>query len=402
MESDRSFIAPLDQIQLPASLDGSSGVYRLQGDCEMKNDVEALKVWLSTFQSAHTRRSYQTTVEQLLCWSTESLRKPLSSLELHDLQSYELFLHNVAPAHKWIAVKGTKRDSDRWRPFSKASLTLRSRASIWSALHVMFSWLRDVGYADLRLPPRSRSAWACYGPLQIQQPPAGTVGTLLAGDMAWVSCALSRQKGGRRGIRSLIFHLRYFACLDCTEIARARLSDLSELGAKHWVLRVTSEDGVVKEVLLLPPVLKSILDTHSTGSDELIEVTPDSHISLLKSRPQAIVELTESSLGWHCAQLIKDAAEEARLVGDLESSARIAMLKGPSWRYAIANHVYGIKSRNLAWQTLGATLLPESSRLLRNQQARRSLTPEIADEAVDAFEFLWTRENDHAAKARED
>ena len=83
---------PVEQILLPADLDGSQGRNRAVGriaQIAATNDLQAIHAWLARFiETKTTFDNYRKEAERLLLWSTLQLGKPLSSLTHEDFLVY--------------------------------------------------------------------------------------------------------------------------------------------------------------------------------------------------------------------------------------------------------------------------------------------------------------------------
>jgi len=142
---------PVEQILLPADLDGSQGRNRAVGrvaQIAATNDLQAIHAWLARFiETKTTFDNYRKEAERLLLWATLQLGKPLSSLTHEDFLVYQQFLLDPQPRDKWVSGGGRKhpRDDPRWRPFY-GPLSTASQRQAMIILNVMFSWLVDAGY----------------------------------------------------------------------------------------------------------------------------------------------------------------------------------------------------------------------------------------------------------------
>lgn len=142
---------PLENLQLPAHLDGSQGSNRglpVGMMIRAKNDVEAVKAWLARYFAQRTTfDSYRKEAERLLLWAVLEAKKPLSSLSHEDLLAYQYFLLNPQPASRWQMASGHKagRQHPDWRPFVGA-LSPSSQKQAIVILNGLFSWLVNARY----------------------------------------------------------------------------------------------------------------------------------------------------------------------------------------------------------------------------------------------------------------
>lgn len=158
-----------DEIKLAAvksALDGSNGRFRnpqrYLSLITADNDYEAILTWLDDAgkKSSATRRSYEKEALRLLLWAVIEHGKPLSSLNIEDLNSYEKFLKEPVSRHSdyaWVSTaeinpetkrsrRGRcERSNPEWRPFD-GPLSQRSVEYAMQVLKAMFSYWTDVGY----------------------------------------------------------------------------------------------------------------------------------------------------------------------------------------------------------------------------------------------------------------
>lgn len=105
-------LRPLDVLQIPPELDGSTGENRadparLQIDAAC--DADAIRCFLVEYdRSPGTLRIYQRECERLLLWSLVERRKPLSSLNRQDFEGYLNFLLDPQPAARWCGPKAER------------------------------------------------------------------------------------------------------------------------------------------------------------------------------------------------------------------------------------------------------------------------------------------------------
>lgn len=144
-------LAPIEHVQLPSTIDGSSGSNRATGNrpqIAADNDIDAIKAWLARFIDTKTTfDNYRKEAERLLLWSTIQLQKPLSSLRHEDLLAYQRFLTDPQPAQRWVMRDKRKfaRAHPEWRPFA-GPLSPTSQRQAIIILNTLFSWLVNAGY----------------------------------------------------------------------------------------------------------------------------------------------------------------------------------------------------------------------------------------------------------------
>jgi integrase len=138
-----------ESIQL---LDGSQGTNReAVKSCQLRvnNDYEAMQCWLNEYKDIDTTyRSYQKEAERLLLWCVIQHKKPLSSLDRDDFESYFAFLEDPQPKHLWCAPRGgkhRKRGEQTWRPFV-GPLKAKAKANAITIINSLMTYLVDACY----------------------------------------------------------------------------------------------------------------------------------------------------------------------------------------------------------------------------------------------------------------
>lgn len=141
-------IRPLDEVIIPADLDGSRGENRSDParlQISARTDAEAIRCFLTEYdRSPGTFRIYQRECERLLLWSLIDCGKPLSSLNRQDFEGYLNFLADPQPAGLWCGPK-VERVSERWRPFV-GPLSESAVLTAMAAINSLMRYLVDAGY----------------------------------------------------------------------------------------------------------------------------------------------------------------------------------------------------------------------------------------------------------------
>jgi len=143
-------LVSLDQMMVPAHLDGSCGRNRASSRSQLAavDDRSAVLAWLARYaDSPATLASYRKESERLMLWCVLQRGAALSDLTHEDLLLYQRFLGDPQPAERWVMGPGQKpgRNSPRWRPFA-GPLGPSSLRQALSILNAMFSWLVEAGY----------------------------------------------------------------------------------------------------------------------------------------------------------------------------------------------------------------------------------------------------------------
>lgn len=137
---------------LTKGLDGSEGTNReknLRCEITANNDFEAIQIWLNAYKAkVSTHRLYQKESERFLIWCIFHLKKPLSSVNREELESYFIFLRDPKPSHIWCAKrggKGKKRGEIGWKPF-EGGLSESSIATSITVITSLFNYLEMARY----------------------------------------------------------------------------------------------------------------------------------------------------------------------------------------------------------------------------------------------------------------
>jgi integrase len=142
-------IVPIEYFQCPDVFDGSNGINRARGQCQLaaaNNDLEAITVWLSAYAaSPNTFRAYRKEAERLLLWAIVERGKPFSSLLMEDTIAYRDFLGSKKTA-KWAGKRGEERHSANWRPFEARPLAFKSIEAALRICSSLCTFLAGVNY----------------------------------------------------------------------------------------------------------------------------------------------------------------------------------------------------------------------------------------------------------------
>jgi len=141
-------IRPMDEIPVPAALDGHDGVNRADRarlQIGADTDMDAIRCFLTEYdRSPGTHRIYQRECERLLLWSLVECGKPLSSLNRQDFEGYLNFLVDPQPAKLWCGPK-VQRVRAEWRPFV-GPLSESAVLTAIAAINSLMAYLVDAGY----------------------------------------------------------------------------------------------------------------------------------------------------------------------------------------------------------------------------------------------------------------
>lgn len=143
----RGEVVPLEQLLVPAAVDGSRGTFRGPGEtCTLsaRNDHDAVNAWLSMHESPATQRAYRKEAERVILWAVLERGRALSSLTAEDAIAYRAFLRRPLPRTRWIGPVRPRTAGD-WKPF-QGDLSPRSVAYALSVVGALYRWLIEQRY----------------------------------------------------------------------------------------------------------------------------------------------------------------------------------------------------------------------------------------------------------------
>lgn len=332
-------ITTLERFIAPPGLDGEYGLNRLSRggkSINADNDVEAVRLWLSTLinVSDATVRIYRSTAEKLLNWSCFSRGKALSSLDDADLDSLVEFLAAPRPALDWICRASVPRNSQHWRPF-RGPLALASVRQLVSTASSLFDWLGVVGYAAMPSISKARAVrlGAARQGVVANISAIGMRRTLSVEAWIWVTKVLI---SGVELRSRLAVELIYFANLKVEEISQLRLSDCVAPSSDCvcWRLQVDSMTNRLRCVYLLPPVgasLSQVFETHTR--------LPSASLSAPEIRQGSELLFDESNGPAQCIKkILRRSADIAGAGGDTHCSEELRGATLTCFRGALESH----------------------------------------------------------------
>ncbi len=162
-------------VALSQTLNGEKGSNReTEQRCQIhaKNDYEALQCWLNEYRlKPATFRTYQKESERFLLWAVVQKKKPLSSLDRDDLESYLQFLDDPQPREIWCSKKtgrGCRRGDPEWRPFTGA-LSQSAKSTAISSIDSLFTYLVEARYLAFNPLSLMRKRHAKTQPMQASE-----------------------------------------------------------------------------------------------------------------------------------------------------------------------------------------------------------------------------------------
>ena len=142
-------MAALMQAPWSQELDGSRGVFRIEGENSLaaSNDREAVQAWFTLMRdkSPATQTAYRRAIERLTLWAIHEKGVALSSLTQMDVLEFRAFL--MDPPASWVQVPQADRlkGSPQWRPL-RAPLTGASLKLTFAAIGSMYEHWKESHY----------------------------------------------------------------------------------------------------------------------------------------------------------------------------------------------------------------------------------------------------------------
>lgn len=258
-------IVPMEQICLPASLDGSAGDNRFPGKCQIsaKTDLDAIRAWLATFvDSPATLANYRKEAERLYLWATQQIGKPVSSLTHEDFLVYKHFLEDPQPRERWVSAGGKKyqRGHELWRLFY-GPLSAASRRQALVIINVMLSWMVEAKYLQANPLSLVRNKTRKKKP-QTQR----VFDHVLWDELRQYIAALPRFTD-----KEIAYYARAKWLVSIFYLSALRISEVANAGMGNFNCSRTREEGKIVERWWLWVVGKGDKEANVPVSDELIQ-----------------------------------------------------------------------------------------------------------------------------------
>jgi site-specific recombinase XerD len=247
-EHRRTAIVPLEQLRVPAELDGSQGAFRAPAHlCLLKarTDLEAIQAWLRSKRSAHTVRAYRKEAERFLLWAVLVKQKPISSMTVEDCEDYRDFVADPQPSELWCGQRGRERWGPLWRPFNGPLNAVSERHAV-TILRTLYAWLGTQGYLV-------GNPWMGVTP-RVSSTPRIQVGRAFTRkQFEFIGEQIQRlpDTGANRRL-AVVVTLLYITGMRREELVTRKVSDLSwqafDDGSGGWMLTVLGKGSKLREV----------------------------------------------------------------------------------------------------------------------------------------------------------
>lgn len=363
-------IMPLESFVPPAAFDGSRGLNRSPGRCQIDagNDYQAIQTWLrARALSPHTERAYRREAERLLLWAVLERGLALSSLTIDDVTAYRDWLGGLAQTPperwtwriaqaEWLAPRSTPRWSPSWRPFEGA-LSARSQVHAFTILKSLFEWLCKVRYLDSN--PWEAVAARYTGALS--SPSFEVTHAFTRSQWRYLIGHLGTLPDNDAAHRMrFVLPFAYATGLRLAELVDARLGRLysmplkDELGVR-WMLKVLGKGNRWRSVPMPAMVMDALrvyltrrgLD-HEPGAN-----LPDAPLIAPLIARDSLEPLDPSTLYKAMRGFFKDAAHSLDQLGHLEDARKIELATTHWLRHTRGSHSAETMPINLIQRLLG-------------------------------------------------
>jgi site-specific recombinase XerD len=395
-------IRPLDQLNVPADLDGRHGRHRApRSHCLLQadDDLAAVHAWLAAkADQPHTRRAYRKEAERFLLWALVERGQALSSLGVEDCSAYRDFL--AQPASRWCAPRHLPRWSPAWRPFEGPLSPSAQRYAV-TVLANLGSFLADQGYL-------LGNPWRAVRPPRSATPTLQTGRSLSPQLWRWVSQQADQLPPTSANRRlQIALQLLYATGLRLSEVVAARAGDLQRVHypateaddtpAQGWMLRVLGKGLRLRDVPV-PDALVAQLDAYlrERGCPGGLEHPDHAPAHLLgkasdwAERALALAQDTDPAAGIAAGTLydqlksfFRRSAEQRLQQGDAPGSERIRRASTHWLRHSHASHAIAAGLPiEIAQQNLGHASLATTTRYVSTEHKRR----------LQALQKVWQKQ----------
>jgi len=278
-----AYFVPMDQLQLPPALDGSlNKAERDKRRCSLvvKNDLEAISLWLDGFESIATRTMYAQQIEKALIWCVAQRGIALSEMTVSDVNAFMDFLAAPTPRDVWLPTQ-TSGEVRGWSPLRTAP-SRNMQDVIFRVLCNLFGHWSRRSFIIGNPWRRSRR-----GMQAAQERDAGGPSTAVRDavitQVEWGYITDAAGPPLQSIARCLILALAYYAALTPTEIGAVRLRHLrrvssNRVGADIWSIVIPTRVTQRREVFLVPQVtalLQHVVPCSTREFSTVVQANPD-------------------------------------------------------------------------------------------------------------------------------
>jgi hypothetical protein len=332
-----TYFVPMDQLRLPASLDGS--LFRDERDkrhsfIDANNDLEAISQWLEECQNPNTRKAYKQQIEKVLLWCVAQRGIALSQMTTADVNAFDDFLADPTPRNIWLPSQ-TQGTPHRWSPFSKAP-SARTQEHTFTVLSSLFqSWSSQAFILGNPCLKSRRGIKAARERVAGVPPPAKREAQITMKEWGYLVHAAGSPLENTTAC--ILLNLAYLGTLKATEIGATQLKNVHRMpstrsGHDIWSIVVPNRKVQRQEVFLmasLATLLGLLFPAAPSAYDAFVANQPDTYlIDLLIPAPctrraDPSAPPTAQSLSSWLKPVFRKAAEFASRTGDTVAAQRL-------------------------------------------------------------------------------
>lgn len=332
-----TYFVPMDQLRLPASLDGS--LFKAERDkrlsfIDANNDLEAISLWLEECQNPRTRKAYRQQIEKVLLWCVAQRGIALSQMTTVDVNAFDDFLADPTPRDIWLPSQ-TQGAPRRWSPFSKAPSARTQEHTFTVLSSLLQSWSSQAFILGNPCLKSRRGLKAERERMAGVPPPAKREAQVTMNEWGYLVHAAGSPLENTTAC--VLLNLAYLGALKATEIGEIQLKNVRRMpsnrsGHDIWSIVIPSRKAQRQEVFLmasLATLLGLLFPAAPNDYDAFVANQPDTYlIDLLSPAPCArrtdplAPPNGQALLSW-VRPVFRKAAEFASRAGDTAAAQRL-------------------------------------------------------------------------------
>lgn len=228
-EERAKLIRPIEELLMPAALDGSTAwatPWDAREPVAFANDIHAIKAWLDGYAGDSMRQKCRSAIEKILLWCVVERGHALAEISGEEVEHFIEFLMAPEPRTRWVTDTIGHRTNADWKPLKVAADANQVGATL-TLIHVYFRWANAHGLLLAGQPLHALTA-----PLKDERSAMATANKPLKLDRisspVWV--ALHRYlQGDSESYKDLqvlgLLQMLYYGGIFYKQIAKLRLKD---------------------------------------------------------------------------------------------------------------------------------------------------------------------------------
>lgn len=373
-----TYFVPMDQLRLPASLDGSviGAQLRAAGgqSCWAENDLQAISLWLERCTNTATRRVYKRHIEKALIWCVAQRGIALSDMTRYDVDAFTEFLVDPSPRDVWLPSR-TDETSGRWSPFEKAPSPQTQSYTLQLLTSLFDEWISQ-SYNIYRNPCRDSRMVQQAVQRRVDNISGPTRRDAQVTIKEWGYLVQAAGSPMENTSVCLVLYAAYFCALKPSEIGAIQLQDVHRTPSDKpcidvWSFVIAGRNAQRRQVFLmasLTALLGLIFPASITDFDAYVKNRPDAYlVDLLSPSPRRWSKnikdsITSTKLVNWMKPLFKKAALCASRAGDTVAAQRLDTASLPWVTNALEKHLEGSgKASSDLWVAIGSCKLCPAS-----------------------------------------